>query len=396
MKKRKILLPIILILTFGFFYFAGYLHGHQNLRFYKGYIPEIVNKELGKPKDVDFSLFWEVWNKVESEYPGEVNRKKLFYGAISGILTGLDDPYSVFMKPGESKSFLEDLEGVFEGIGVEITIKNNQLTVVAPLEDSPAQKAGLRAGDIIAKVDGKETDKMSLNEAVSKIRGRKDTQVILTILRGTEMFDASITREQIKVESVKYELKEDNIAYIKIYQFANDTEDLLNKAISDIQTKKPKGIILDLRDNPGGYLETAVNVASVFIKEGIIVQEEYKEGRKDEFDSTGDGRLADFKIVVLINEGSASGAEIVAGAIQDHQKGVLIGEKTFGKGSVQEFEELKEGAYLRLTVARWLTPKGRYINTEGIKPDIEVEMTQEDLDVDRDPQLERAISEVKK
>ena len=394
--KRKILLPIILILTFGFFYFVGYLHGHQNLQFYKGYIPEIKNKELGKPRDLDFSLFWDVWNKVEEKYPGQVDRKKLFYGAISGILTGLDDPYSVFMEPGESESFLQDLEGVFEGIGVEITIKNNQLTVVAPLEDSPAAKAGLRPADIIAKVDGQNTSEMSLDEAVAKIRGRKGTKVVLTLQRGSDVFDVDVTREEIKIESVKYEVKEDNIAYIKIYQFGTDTEDLLNKAISDIQTKKPKGIILDLRDNPGGFLETAVNIASVFIKDGMIVQEESKGGAKNDFESTGDGRLADFKLVVLINGGSASGAEIVAGAIQDRERGILIGEKTFGKGSVQEFEGLEGGSYLRLTVAKWLTPKGRYINAEGILPDIEVGLSQEDIDADKDPQLERAIKEVGK
>lgn len=396
MKTRKILLPIILILTFGFFYFVGYLHGHQNLQFYKGYIPTIQNKELGKPKDIDFSLFWEVWNKVEAEYPGQVDRKKLFYGAISGILTGLDDPYSVFMEPGESESFLQDLEGVFEGIGVEITVKDNQLTVVAPLKDSPAQKAGLRAADIIAKVDGERTDEMSLDEAVAKIRGPKGTDVVLTILRDSEVFDVTVTRKEIKIESVQYEIKDDNIAYIRISQFGTDTEDLLNNAVSDIQIKRPKAIILDLRDNPGGFLETAVNVASVFIKDGMIVQEEYKGGEKNEFESTGDGRLADFKLVVLINQGSASGAEIVAGAIQDRKRGVLIGEKTFGKGSVQEFEELKGGSYLRLTVAKWLTPSGRDINTEGISPDIEVELSQEDIDADRDPQLERALQEVKK
>jgi len=393
--KKKILLPIILILSFGFFYFVGYLHGHENLKFYKGYIPQIQNKELGKPSDIDFSLFWDVWNKVEEKYPGTFDRTKMFYGAISGILTGLDDPYSVFMEPGQSKSFLEDLQGVFEGVGVEVTIKNNQLTVVSVLSDTPSQKAGIKAGDVIIKIDGLETASMSLEEAVKKIRGREGTTVKLTIMRGSDIFDKDLTRKKIKIDSVKFEIK-DNIAIIKVSQFGDDTEDLLNKAIADIQTKKPKGIILDLRDNPGGYLETSVNVASVFIKEGVIVSEDYKSGKKDEFKSSGDGRLSDFKLVVLVNEGSASASEIVAGAIQDYKKGILIGEKTFGKGSVQELESLKQGAYLRLTVAKWLTPKGRYINGQGISPDIEVKMDQADIDKGIDPQIEKAIQEINK
>jgi len=393
--KKKILLPIILILTCAFFYFAGYLHGHQNLKFDRGYIPEIVNKELGKPKNVDFSLFWDVWNKVEEKYPGQIDRKKLLYGAISGILTGLDDPYSSFLELGQSKSFLEDLEGMFEGIGVEITIKNNQLTAVSALAGSPAAKAGLRAGDIIAQIDGQSTSEMTIDEAVAKIRGRSGTKVTLTILRNSEPFEVAITREKIKVDSVKYEVKNNNIAYIKISQFGTDTEDLLNKAISDIQSKKPKGIILDLRNNPGGFLETSVNVTSLFVKEGIIVSEEYKGGKKDQFDSTGDGRLTNFKLVVLINGGSASASEILAGAIQDYGKGTVIGEKTFGKGSVQELEELKGASYLRLTVARWLTPKGRYINSDGIKPDIEVKLSQKDTDLGKDPQLEKALQQFK-
>ena len=396
LKFRKILLPIIFVLSLGIFYFLGYLHGHANLVFSKKFVPQITNTELGKPKDIDFSLFWEVWNKVEDQYPGKVDRKKIFYGAISGILTGLDDPYSVFMEPGQSKTFLNDLEGIFDGIGVEITMKNNQITIVSALKDTPASKAGLMANDIILKIDGKETTNMTLDEVVNKIRGVKGTKVTLTIYRNGKQKDYTVTRDKIKVESVKYEFKDSNIAYIKIDQFGDDTEDLFNKAISEIQLKKPKGIILDLRDNPGGYLETSVNIASAFIKNGVIVSEQYKGDKKDEYKSTGDGRLEGYKLVVLVNGGSASASEIVAGAIQDLGKGKLIGEKTFRKGSVQELEALKDEAYLRLTVAKWLTPKGRYINSSGIEPDIVVEMTQKDIDADRDPQLDRALSEIKK
>ena len=393
---KKILLLIIFIFTLGLSYFFGYLHGHQNLKFYNGYIPELVSTDIGKPNNVDFSLFWDVWNKVEEKYPGKVDRKKLLYGAISGMLSGLDDPYSAFMEPGQSKNFLDELDGVFDGIGVEITMKDNQLTVVSPLKDSPAEKAGLKPDDVIFKIDGALASEMTLDEAVSKIRGKKGTSVTLTILRGNDTFDVLVKREQIRVESVQYEIKNNNIAYIKISQFGSDTEDLLDKAVSDILQKNPKGVILDLRNNPGGFLETSVFVSSLFIKDGVIVSEESKGGAKNNYDSTGDGRLKDYKLVVLINEGSASASEIVAGAIQDTGKGVLIGEKTYGKGSVQELESLKAGAYLRLTVAKWLTPKGRYINAEGIKPDIEVKITEKDIDSGKDPQLDKAIKELKK
>lgn len=395
MKFRKFLTYLsIIVLIFGV-YLLGYSVGHQSLQFEKGYIPKIESLELGKPKDIDFSLFWEVWNKLEEKYVGQVDKWKIFYGAISGMVQGLGDPYTVFLTPEQSKQFLEEIKGEFEGVGIEIALKNKKLTVVSPLDDSPAKAAGIRAGDVIDKVDDRETLAMTLDEAVEAIRGKKGTEVNLSILRDDKPLEFKIKRALIKIKSVKWEMKGD-VAYLKVSQFLEETSRAAEKAAGEILAKKPKGIILDLRNNPGGYLDGAVDLASLFIKEGVIVYEEEKSGKKEELRAKGNAKLADLPLVVLINAGSASGSEIVAGALQDFKKGILIGEKTFGKGTVQSFERLKDGSTLRITVAKWLTPNGRAINEQGLGPDIEIEMTEEDENAGRDPQLERAIKELTK
>jgi len=387
----------ILILIFGAYLF-GYLVGRQDLEFKKGYIPSVKNLELGKPQDIDFSLFWEVWNKLESQYAGtdKVDKTKMFYGAIAGMVAGLGDPYTVFLDPEQSKLFNEEVRGEFNGVGIELGVKDNLLTVISPLEDTPAQKAGIKPGDIIDKIDGKNASTMTVDEAVNAIRGKKGTEVTLTILRNGTPQEFTLKRAVIKIKSVKYEMKENNIGYIKITQFIEDTDKAMQKAASEILAKKPKGIILDLRNNPGGYLDSAINVTSLFIKDGVIAFEEEKDGKREELKASGNAKLANLPLVVLINAGSASGSEIVAGAIQDRKIGTLIGEKSFGKGTVQALETFKDGSTLRLTVAKWLTPGGRNIHQEGIKPDIEVKMTDEDAKAGRDPQLERALKELTK
>jgi carboxyl-terminal processing protease len=394
-NKRKILLPIILILSFGLFYFVGYLVGHENLKFEKGYIPQVVNKDLGKPKSLDFSLFWDVWNQVETKYSGNIDQPKMLEGAIDGMIASLNDPYTVFMEPSQSQSFLQDLSGSFSGIGAEVTIKNNQLTVVSALSGSPAEKAGLQSGDVIKKINGIDTSNMTLEDAVNKIHGASGTTVKLIITRGTSTLEKDIVREVINVPSVTYNIK-NNIATITISQFGDDTKGLFDKAVTDIQAKKPAGIIVDLRDNPGGYLQTSVDIASAFIKSGVIVAEVDKGGKKIDYKSNGDGRLANYRLEVLVNSGSASASEIFAGAIQDHKQGTIIGEKTFGKGCVQELESLPGGAYLRLTIANWFTPNGKNITGSGISPDIQVNLSQSDSDQGKDPQMDRAIQEINK
>jgi len=344
-------------------------------------------------KDIDFDLFWEVWNLVKKEYVHQpVQDTKLFYGALAGIVYALEDPYSTFFDPQMAKKFQEELQGSFEGIGAELGIKDKQLTIIAPLPETPAAQAGLKSGDKILAIGGKDTNGMALDYAVSLIRGPKGTEVTLAIWREDweKPKDFKIKRDKIELVSVKWEMKGD-IGYIEINHFNEDTNARFNQAVNEIITKNPKGLILDLRNNPGGFLETAVDVAGEWIENNLVVIEQAEDGRKDELKSKGSARLQNLETVVLVNEGSASASEIVAGALQDYAKAVLVGKKTFGKGSVQSLETLRDGSAIKITVAEWLTPKGRLINKEGIKPDIEVDLTEEDYSASRDPQLDKAI-----
>jgi len=401
MSKRK---KIILILSFLFLSFSsfglGFLYGRGEINFYlpsnKDIAPAIINKEPLK-KEIDFSLFWNVWDLIKEKYAGKIDYQKMFYGAISGMVNSLEDPYTAFLDPEQTKKFEDDMKGTFEGIGAEIGIKNNQLMIIAPLDDTPAQKAGLLAGDKILKINNEETQGMSLNEAVSKIRGPKGTEVKLLIMRDkfNQPKEFKITRAVIEVKDVVWSLKENDIAYIKIRNFGENSANNFKDLANEILSKNPKGIILDLRDNPGGYLDSSVEIASKFIPSGVILYEKFKDGHKKSYNSSGDSILANYKLVVLINQGSASASEIVAGAIRDHHRGTLVGEKTFGKGSVQNYEHLKDGSSVRITVAYWLTPSGESINEQGIKPDIEVKMTDEDYNQNRDPQLKKAIEIIK-
>jgi len=388
-EVKKFFLVIFILLIASSFYLFGFLVGHKNLQFEKAFVPKITNTQLSKPKEIDFSLFWDVFNKIEQQYPGTVDRQNLIYGAIKGLVSGIGDPYSVFYAPGELKEFIEDLSGEFEGVGIEIDEKDGKIVVVAPLEGTPAQKAGIKAGDIIVKIDNVSTEGMPIDEAVSRIRGKKGTTVTLTISRNGWISpqDFTIKREMIKVESVIYKL-EDNIGYLQISQFGDDTIPLLKKYAKKITKDNPKGIILDLRNDPGGYLDGSIDCASLFLPKGnTVVIEEDKNGKKDEKKTTLEPTLGNYKVIVLINKGSASAAEIVAGALKDWGKATLVGETTFGKGSVQELEELSQGAALRLTIAKWLTPKGTQISGKGIEPDIVI---QDDEKTQQDEQLEKA------
>jgi carboxyl-terminal processing protease len=344
-------------------------------------------------RDVDFNLFWEVWDLAKKEYLRQpVSDTKLFYGALAGIIAALDDPYSVFLNPEVAEKFQQELKGTFEGIGAEIGIKNDQLTIIAPLPDTPAFRAGLKSGDKILAIDGKDTTGMALDYAVSLIRGPKGTEVILTIWReGWEKpKEIKIVRDKIELVSVKWEMK-DKIAYIAINHFNEDTSRRFNAAVNEILMANPKGIILDLRNNPGGFLETAVDVAGEWIENNVVVIEKTREGEKKPRKSSGLARLQNLKTVVLINQGSASASEIVAGTLQDYKKATLVGKKTFGKGSVQNLELLRDGSAVKITVSEWLTPNERQIDKEGIQPDIEIDLTEEDYNAGRDPQLDKAI-----
>lgn len=360
----------------------------------------VENKLPGVDQKIDFSLFWKVWDLVKEKHvdKDKLDAQKMVYGAINGFLKATGDPYSTFFDPAESKSFSEEIEGSFEGIGAELGVKDEILTVIAPLDGSPAQKAGMRAGDKILKIDGKITTDFTVYQAVDLIRGKKGTTVTLTVLHEGEQEtkDVVVTRDTIEVKSVKMEFKDDKIAYIKITKFGDNTGKEFNDAISRINSDNTRGIIIDMRNNPGGLLDKAVDIASKMIPKGkVVVTEEDGAGNKESLKTSGGDRLSSVPTVVLINEGSASASEILAGALRDDQGTTLIGKKSFGKGSVQELISLPGGSSVKITVAKWLTPNGEYIMEKGINPDVEVNMSADDFNNNRDPQLDRAMEVLK-
>jgi carboxyl-terminal processing protease len=354
------------------------------------------NKTVNSDKAIDFSLFWKVWDLLKNKYVNKdsLDAQKLVYGAINGMLKATGDPYSTFFDPTETKAFNQDMEGSFEGIGAELGMKDNVLTVIAPLESSPAEKAGLMAGDKILKIGEKSTMDMSIDDAVDLIRGKKGTTIELTVFHKGEESSRkiTITRDTIIVKSVKLEMKSDGIAYIKINKFSEDTDSEFNAIIPEIINKRAKGIVLDLRNNPGGFLDRTVAVASRMIPAGkVVVMEEDSSGKRESLYTKGGDKLSAIPTVVLVDEGSASASEILAGALRDNQGIQLIGKKSFGKGSVQELIDLPNGTSVKITVAKWLTPKGDYIMEKGITPDTEVELSLDDYKNDRDPQFDKAM-----
>jgi len=394
---RFIFLFLALIAFYAVFSF-GYSLGQKGKPVGLGIgAKEVTNTELGKPGSLDFSLYWEAWNKLKDKSVISPDSQKMIYSSISGLLSSVNDPYTVFFTPEDNKRFREDIQGEFDGIGVELVAKNNLLTVVAPLSSSPAEKAGIKSGDIIVEVDGTKTDGVNFNEIIDKIRGTKGTKVSIKIMReGTEeplIFD--VIRDTIVVKSVQWDTKDiDGKKYsvVKINQFGDDTDSLFEQYVNEVVKNKPDGIIIDLRNNPGGYLETSVNLASYFLDGGVVVSEKDRSGQQKEYKVTKKARLKDFKTVVLVNNGSASASEIFAGALQDRKSAEIIGEKSFGKGSVQELIELSDGSAVKITVAKWLTPNGRAINGDGITPDIVLTASE---DIKDDNQLNRAVEFLK-
>lgn len=301
---------------------------------------------------------------------------ELFYGSIEGLVNGLGDPYSIYFSPKKATEFATDLSGKFGGIGAEIGLRDKEVTVIAPLKDSPAEKAGLKSGDKILTIDGVDTHTLSLEEAISNIRGDQGTEVLLGVTsNGFETLrEVKVVREVINVSSIDWTMKEKNIVYIRISYFNENTWNEFDTAVKEILLKAPAGIILDMRNNPGGYLDASVKVAAEWVKRGTIVSERFNDGKEDTYDANlGKHRFTGIPTVVLIDEGTASGSEIVAGALQDYGVATILGQTTFGKGSVQEFEILPDGSALKLTIAEWFTPQGRQINEIGIEPDQKIE-----------------------
>jgi len=395
---------VFYLLVFLAIFTGGYFVG------VKGYKVQIENsknvkvvRELPPDKsNVDFSLFWKVWDTISTRYfdKGKINQKNMVYGAISGMVAALEDPYTVFLPPNDNKVVNEDLSGSFEGIGIEIGFRGNQLTVVSPLPDSPAQKAGLKAGDYIIgiKDETKKVDQgtvgISLTEAVKMIRGEAGTKVTLAVTREgvNETKIIEVERAKLNVPSVTLNYVGDskNIAHLRIIKFGGSTLTEWDKKVFEIvANKNTKGIVLDLRNNPGGYLEASVDIAGEFLKTGsVAVIEEDSNGEKIEFKTQRVGKLTQMPMVVLVNEGSASASEILTGALKDSKRAKVVGEKTFGKGSIQEPMDFSGGSGIHITIARWLTPSGFWVNEKGLTPDVEIKF---DEGSKVDNQLEEAI-----
>ena len=342
-----------------------------------------------------FEVFWEAWKLLQEEYYGELpNPQEMTRSAIRGVLSKLGDENTGLVDPEIAKIIDEDSSGSFEGIGATVRInEDTRLEIVRPFSGQPADKAGIKAGDIVLSVDGQSIAGFSVYEAVAVIRGPAGTQVKLTIVRaGTpEPFDVTVTRGKITIPIVQSEMLDGDIAYVSLFDFSSLATDQLEGELQTLLDRKPKGLILDLRDNPGGYLQQALQVADLFLDTGVIASEKDKGGQGQTFRSGPRGIAQDIPLVVLVNGGSASASEIVAGALQDRGRAKLIGETTFGKGSVQLAHKLQDGSELRVTIAHWFTPNGRQIHGTGLAPDISVPLTEEDATAGRDPQLDRAV-----
>ncbi len=352
----------------------------------------------GLPEEVsaEFETFWEAWSFLNEQYYGDFPAdNERVYGAIRGMVASFGDPNTGFIDPTRAAVMSENISGSFEGIGAAIRLDEvGRLVIADPFPDRPAFKAGLRADDIVLEVDGQPVENLSLYESVLLIRGPAGTEVVLTIFREGELkpFEITIVREKIEIEVVESEMLDGNIGYVRLTQFTNGASGRIIDVAEELLDQGATGLIFDLRSNPGGLLSEAVAVSSLFIEEGTVTIEKLKDDEKF-FDAKHGIHLdTDIPMVVLVNGGSASASEIVAGAIQDHERGTIIGEQTFGKGSVQLPHMLSDGSELRVTIAEWLTPSGRQIHGEGITPDIVVEMTIEDIEAERDPQLDEAIN----
>lgn len=399
---RALWMPVKVFLGLGAagaLFFGGYLYGKGPELFGDARAEGIFGTTVTVPadiaQDIDFDLFWQVWALVREKYVDQpVSDQDLFEGALQGLLYGLKDPYSAYFTAEMAEDFAQELSGSFFGIGAELGLSDaGGLMVVAPIAGTPAEAAGVRAGDFILSIDGTDTAGMTVSEAVGLIRGEKGTDVSLVLFgtEDTESRTVTITRDEINVQSVKTTIRPDGIGVVTISVFGDDTISGFAAATDELQQAGVKGIVVDLRNNPGGYLDAAIALSSYWTGEQTVVQEEIR-GERTEFPGDGDARFANTPTVVLVNGGSASASEIFAGALQDYGLATLIGEQTFGKGSVQEYQELADGGAIKITIARWLTPSGRSIDKEGIAPDQEVTRTLDDYHANLDPQLDAAIS----
>ncbi len=394
-KMRKLLKLALTVVVAAGIFVLGWGTGSGRIAFGPGAVfRKSVNKNL--PAHLDYSSVQEVYDKLRSAYDGQLDQTKLLDGLKAGLAKASGDPYTQYLNQDEAKSFDEQLTGSFTGIGAELSIDQNVITVVAPLAGYPADKAGLRPKDIIAEIDGKSTFDMTISDAVQHIRGPKGTQVKLKIVRNNkDQLTFTITRDEITIPSVDSKILDGNIGYLHISRFGEDTTKLSRQAAADFKKANVKGVVLDLRSDPGGLLDAAVDVSSLWLNDQTVLTERRDGVIIRTYQAEGTPVLNGIPTAVLIDAGSASASEITAGALRDNKVATLIGAKSFGKGSVQQLENLKGGGVLKVTVARWYTPSGHNINKEGITPDQKVDRTDDDYKSGKDPQLDTATQYIK-
>jgi len=364
----------------------------------------LSNKEVTKPPEVDFEPFWQAWNLLNEKYVADngnssttihaTNQEKV-WGAISGLAASLGDPYTSFFPPEKKKKFDEELNGNFSGVGMEIGIKDEVLTVISPLPDSPAKRAGILAGDKILKINEKLTAGLASDEAVNLIRGPEGTVVKLTLMRNKDKpFEISVTRAVITIPTIESKKLPSGVFLIRLFNFSANSPNLFRNALRQFIEAKTDKLIIDLRGNPGGFLDVSVDMASFFLPEGKTIVVEKRGSSKEDKTYRSHGYNVfnnNLKMVILIDKGSASASEILAGALSEYGKATLVGEKTFGKGSVQELVPVTSDSALKITIAKWYTPKGHSISLNSLKPDVEVLMTEDDVKAGKDPQLDKAV-----
>jgi len=395
--RRTDALILLVAAFFGLGIYIGFNNRPETVK-----LPNIAGMEAPEETLADFSSFWKVWEAIDDKFPAaeKITVQERVYGAITGLVDSLDDPYSVFFDPEETKIFESDISGNFSGVGMEIGIKDKIPTVIAPLKNTPAYRAGLKSGDKILKIDDTSTVDLGIEKAIRLIRGEKGTTVTLTILRADdrEPIEIKIVRDIIKIPTLETEKRDDGIFVIKLFSFSADSANLFRDAVKEFANTKTDKLILDLRGNPGGYLDASVSIASWFLPNGkTVVIEDYGGDKKQKiFRSRGYDVFNDnLKFVILINGGSASASEILAGVMQDYGKAIIVGSKSYGKGSVQEVVNITPDTIFKITIANWLTPNGNLIAGVGLTPDYEVELTRTDLDNKKDPQMDKAVELLK-